>query len=719
MPKTGEQAIGPVKIRKYFLERIYLDSYETKPNCSAMTGLLLAFPQDKVFSILKNILIGVVLFFVHSAFATDFKAPFPGSYQVYTDNDLIIHYAPSDIKILPNHPLSNAKHCRLIKIAGARNETEQFQLVLYPKKKFSNVELRFSGFENSKCHFTWQRAVNVNIPRKTYIYTMKANQTGMIPDPLTPGKIFDPPVNTNTSLLITAHISTNASPGDYSGFIELWADGKCRVKLQVMLTVWNITIPTERRFQTRIHEGGKYPIIFHKDTELGRHLCSYGVTALKYGAYGLKIKFLKKQNKIVLNTQDYLKQCRFILNDLKIRYITLPPGFLIRKNKPVDNYLGTGIQVGSEEFWPVFKDYMTQMRQFYQKHGWENKILFGIGDEPKKDHFKLMTQIAREAKKHFPEIKVFMTLTKPIPDEFASVIDIACFNWSQNALLDDYFLTWQRYNKQYDMEVWSYQNGIFHINHQNNPTMLRLYPTVNVKYGSKGILWWRLTHSKAKSLDFWSHTPYQYKHKKKLKGTKKEHQYQYGGGQFLYPPRPGENFVHSSLRWEAYCQGLEDAELMLLLKDELVRGLKVFKNDKNPLFSPDYIISTWGSLLTDKFRCKHYRPDAGYIQRFRTLIAHEIMNINLPPAAIVSFDKQQLWNYDGKRIKVLIRCAENAKIKINNSQPSECVKGQTFSKTIHLNPGFNPIKIHFQTADGAEKTLHREIYVKPVLRAVK
>ena len=655
---------------------------------------------------------------VFSVAAVDFEGPFSGSYQVYADNDLTIHYVPSDIKALPNHSLSSTKHGKLIKIAAACNETEQFQLVLCPKKELSKVELRFSGFDKSKCHFKWQRAVNVKVPRPTYIYTMHAQQSGMIPDPLVPGKVFDPPVNTNTSLLITARIPADASPGKYNGFVEFWADGKCLVKLPVTLTVWNITIPNIRRFQTRVHEGGEYPIVFHKDPELARRLCSYGVTALKYGAYGLKIKYRKKQNKIVLKTEDYLKQCRFILNDLKIQYITLPPRFLF-KRKPVDNYLGTGIKVGSKEFWPVFKDYMTQMRQFYLKHGWEHKVLFGIGDELEKSNFKLVSQIAKEAKKCFPEIKVFMTITKPIPDEFASAIDIACFNWSQNALNDGYYQTWQRYKKQYGMESWSYQNGIFHINHENNPTMLRLYPPVNVKYGSDGILWYKLTKTADKSLDFWNHTPYQYKHKKKLKGTWKEHQYQYGGGQLLYTPRPGENFVHSSLRWEAYCQGLEDAELLLLLKNKLDAELKAVGNAKDPLFSADYIINSWGSLLANKFRCKYYRADAGYIQRFRALIAHEIMNINLPPVAIVSFDKQPLWNYDGKSIKVMIKCAENAKIKINDYPPAECTKGQTFSQTVRLSPGFNPIKINFHTTNGADKTLYREIYVKPALKTGK
>ncbi len=668
---------------------------------------------------MKSIMIFGALLIVSSVAAIDFESPFPGSCQVYDNNDLTMHYVPSDVKVLPDQSLSSAKRDKLIKIAGARNETEQFQLVLHPKKVLGKVELRFSGFDNSKCNFKWQRAINVKVPRRTYIYTMHARQTGMIPDPLTPGKIFTPPVNSNTSLLITAHIPVDASPGKYNGFVELWADGKCLAKLPVTLTVWNITIPSERRFQTRVHEGGEYPIVFHKDPELARRLCSYGVTALKYGAYGLKIKYLKKQKKIVLDTRNYLKQCRFIFNDLKIQYITLPPRFLFKGRKPAKNYLGAGIKVGSKEFWPVFKDYMTQMRQFYRKHGWENKVLFGIGDEPEKGSFDLMIKIAREAKKYFPEVKVFMTLTKPVPDEFASVIDIACFNWSQNALHDNYYQTWQRYKKQYGMKSWSYQNGIFHINHKNNPTMLRLYPPVNAKYGSNGILWYKLTKTADKSLDFWNHTPYQYKHKKKLKGTWKEHQYQYGGGQLLYPPRPGENFIHSSLRWEAYCQGLEDAELFLMLENKLDACLKAIGNGKDPLFSADYIISAWGSLLADKFRCKYYRPDAGYIQRFRALIAHEIMNIDLPPVAIVSFDKQPLWNYGGKSIKVMIKCAENTKIKINDNPPSECIKGQTFSQTIRLNPGFNPVKIHLSTADGANKTLYREIYVKPALQPGK
>jgi hypothetical protein len=352
---------------------------------------------------------------------------------------------------------------------------------------------------------------------------------------------------------------------------------------------------------------------------------------------------------------------------------------------------------------------MSQMRAFYKKHGWENKVIFGICDEEKPENYPLIIRIAQDAKKYFPEVKTLITSTRSITDELAKAVDIVCPNWSILAFGDDAYLKWRKYKKQYGRELWSYQNAIFHINHLNNPGMLRFYPSVNVKYGSSGILWYNLGYNRG-GKDFWTKAPYQYKYKPNQKKKVKQQQYQFGGGQFLYPPREHEPYIHSSLRWEAYCRGLEDAELLLILKDKIEEAGKVLGASSSEEFSADYLIDGWGSLLTDKFRCRYYRPDASYIQRFRTLVAHEILNISKPPLALVSFKENQLWNTKSDFITLLIKCKDAAKIKVNGTDIAASPDKKNYSYRYKLKEGNNFIVIEITDKNGNSKKLYREVF---------
>ena len=69
---------------------------------------------------------------------------------LHSDKTLNLFASSSALKILPEQRLMNSPNMvknKLIEIAGAKNEKEQFLLVINPKKDLKNVSLKFSALK--------------------------------------------------------------------------------------------------------------------------------------------------------------------------------------------------------------------------------------------------------------------------------------------------------------------------------------------------------------------------------------------------------------------------------------------------------------------------------------------------------------------------------------------------------------------------------------------
>lgn len=597
--------------------------------------------------------------------------------------------------------LPGARRADRLRLAAARNETEQFFLLLRPEADLADVTVRFEPLsgpgELPADAWSCRRAVDVRVPNRSDWYGLVGTITGPVPDPLTPtDKPFAGPGGRTTLLLPQVAVPGNAQPGLYRGAIVLEHAGGPIATVPVELTVWPVTLPKYPTFQTLSHEMAQTP-------EVWRWLRDKGLTGLKYGAGGIKIRWNKKTQTLELDTTEYRKQLKVLLDEVSMPYVCLPPSLLSRKQGLSQNYLSTGYAVGSEKFWPVFEAYMKQMGDFYRSNGWADRVLFRVMDEIPERFHPTLIEVCRRAKIQFPEIKLTVT-TNSMPDDLAEVLDVWIVPWHFFVTRPDDVTRWDRLREK-GLELWAYKNSLYTLNAPWSLRSLRFYPSVLGKYGFRGNLWWALYLTRHGRHDLWAEAyPFV-----RSKARKKAH---YGNGQLFYPPRESDPHWRSSLRWEAYRQGIEEYEMLALL----ARRVRAAENALSPgtaggIFSADQQVRWWGSMLSRSFRLQSYRQDGAAIERFRQLLARELQAIVQEPLGLVDVQPAEAWASPTPTLHVRALARPDTAVYLNGQRMPGSGERAISWDNITLQPGRNVVSIHFLAPDGSSKTLYRQVEV--------
>ncbi len=594
-----------------------------------------------------------------------------------------------------------------LELAACSNESEQAQLVIRPTQDIPLVSLQFSALSSPSATipaeaWSWQRVVSVHIKKPTLYYGTGGWETGMIPDPLKAGRPFTAPADENSTMIVEVSVPANAQPGSYAGSIELRGEGIPPASIPVQLTVWGFALPTEPTFATNGHQMSSEPEVF-------KFLKDAKVTSLKYGARGVKYSFDRESGKLKLDTRSYEESMKRVVDEAGFHSVCLPPSLLGSQKQMSKSYLSTGYPVGSDEFWPVYDQYLTQMRDFYRAHGWEDNVVFYIVDEIREEYHPLVAKLGRRSQQVFPELQVLVTTNKA-SDELAGAIDIWVVPWHFFITRPEDVHRWDELRAR-GLKLWCYMNSAYIINADWNPGALRFFPTVCAKYGFEGVVWWHFSYYKVAGevQNPWG---------KGLvtQGKEDGDKRLYGGGYLFYPPTDEEPFWHSSLRWENYRQGIDEYEMMQLLRQRWQRVLRSLGPVADyPGFTADQAMRWWGSLLSREFRLQTYRAEKQYIHRFRQLLAHEIENILTPPLALVDLEPDFGWISTDEAVEVRGVADAGVKVIIGGQSVSTYSedKPYIFDESHHLAPGMNLIPIEFSDGDGNTKTLYREVLYKP------
>ncbi len=594
-----------------------------------------------------------------------------------------------------------------IQLSLARNETESFFLVLRPSSELKNVTISFEWATNPAADgkaisipvWSYRRVEEVPVKGISKWYGMLGVETGTIPDPLLPSGAFTAPANLNSALLVEAEAPFNVAPGLSDGSIRVRADGGIVASIPVEIEVWDIALPGKPKLQTLTHN------LEDRSRASWTFLHDAGFTALKYGPDAPAVR-LDENGELHVDFTEYKKGLDVVFDELGYDYVLVPPSLLGSISKLSKSYLGLGIPVGSERFWPVFEQYMKIMGGFYRTHGWEDKVIFYMFDEINEEHHELVMELARRAKLHYPEVRVMIS-THVMSDELAATLDMWCVPWHFFATDPAHIPNWRRWQRG-GLELWAYMNSLYILNAKASLGANRFYPSVLAKYGYKGNFWWGIAYNADK--DPWTEL---HRH-----GNQKEGMY--ANGLLFYPPRKRENTGfqpwHSSLRWESYRQGLDEYALMELLGELLTQvGRSLDEPGREERFSKERLLNGWGSLLSNEFRWHTYRRDFEYIHRFRQLIAHEIQTISRRPLGLVEVENVSGPYTESNTAHIRGVCAADTIVTVAGQRIAEDTgfsgkRPLIFRAKVLLQPGRNLIPIVLDDGLGNAKTFYREIY---------
>ena len=637
-------------------------------------------------------------------FATLCHASSPEAFEIFSNgklelsntNSLVELYAVTPtVKVFAQNDagLTNAPLVDKLYFHAARNETEQMQLVIKPLLDLDEVNLSFELTSGSmtipQSAWKWYRVKEVYCEKATYWFAVWGNETGLVPDPLMSGEPFDAVGGSNAVILLNLQVGSDWPAGLYHGSINIVADGVEIATIPVELTVWPITLPSERTLAVVA------PNLTSNGSD-AQQMKQFGVTHAKYGAQGLIINYDSDAGTLSIDTSEYENSMKQWIDQAGLKSIALPPKLLGTMALLSDNYLGIGIAVGSDEFWAVFEQFMTQMATFYRTHGWENNVVWYMMDEIYPEHYSLVASIAKRAKEIFPELTILL-VTDEMPDSLSENMDVWVVPWHFFATQDD---DWKRWNvlRERGVSMYAYMNSLYFINAEHSLRSMRFFPSVLAKYGYEGCLWWGMTvyqFSGGQGNPWETGITSISKSKWNTFGS--------GNGYLIYPPTASHSEFSSSLRWENFKQGIDEYEMLGILLKKYQEIETTLGSEKG---TADKLIRYWGGLLSDGFRLQAYRKEGQYIERFRKLLASEIITATNTPLVLadVAFD-------DTRNIFIIQgTCQTGTVITVNGVTPYQSSSEGMVKFAINLPSSSvtNVITIVADDGTGNSKTLWRE-----------
>ncbi len=634
-------------------------------------------------------------------------------------------------KVLPEEDLAQAEdllRAERIELAAARGEREQVQLVLRPSADLTGLDLSFSAFEGpgpiAAEEWDWRRVAYTYLRRGSYHYGLRTNQKGMIPDPLEPPGAFDALAGTNTTLLLTIEVPRDAAPGEYAGSVTIEGRG-FSMTVPVALTVWDIAMPERRRLVN-------YATAVERDPEALRRLRELDVNTLKYGAFGIGVD-VDEDGVMTLDFEEYDEQAELLLDELGYFTIGVPPTMPLLRSGPRASYLGQPVEVGSDEFWPLFEQYMRGVGDHMRERGWADRVVWKVGDELHEHMYPLTAELCRRAKAVWPELRIMLT-TNHMSDELAEHLDIWCPGWHLFAVRSDDAPEQWRERRAEGMEMWAYMNSAYMVNAEWNPGALRLFPVALAKHGFTGALWWSLRATGGGYGDEWEGEPDPWTEIRPLKSVKPEKTYyDFGNGHMLYAPREHDPHWRSSLRWEAFRQGMDEYDLLMLLQERAeaaVESLGAYGELEEGL-GAQFAAESWASTFATGFRLQSYRADAAWVHRFRQLLANEIEALGREPLALISASpggallstpatikpgagsEPEIESPSSAEIRGYCRADATVTVDGESVEMMRRDEHAAFRHEVTLEPGRNLIEIVVTAADGKVNTLYRELLHVP------
>jgi hypothetical protein len=597
------------------------------------------------------------------------KKPSSGAYMLREKNPLI-WFEFAEQKVYRETAVPKVIIKSTIKIAGARNEWESFQIVVRSKSTLKNCTIAFTDLihTNKLSIIEKNRLTHYIIGYVDVKNTSTTNGViGLNPDYLLKKDHFDLLAGINNPIWINIKIPKGAQPGIYQGQILFKLGEKTHVKIPLQITVWNFALPQKNHLYVRsnfwLSLVRKYDRRDSKEilADYYENLQDHRINV--FSIINLETKII--DDSLVYFFDKFDRKVKNLFENYGFEAITVGPfigdasGWKFRRK-------WMGIDPESPRFKYLLKQYCKKLESHLSANGWLNRCWIAYWDEPQLDNpgFEKIVKIGRIIKEAAPNLKIFMTKW-PIPELFG-IVDIWCLPFT-----DRYFCPQDIVERKLLGErIFVYHNDPY----IDTPLIdKRLYAWKYRLADIDGVYaWWNLT--------FWQKNPYDFSFQVEKKGNR-ENILKPGDGVLLYPNPNGNGPPVNSLRWEIFRQGLEDYEYFWLLEQNIKSTFAHLEvNDRFQNFAQYRVNEIINIFMKDYF--SNWKRDVNLLYAIRQRTAKEIQEINRSPIVVIKTEPQEgeiISN--NKKVKIFGLAEKGTKISINGKSIAIKNDGSFFSET--------------------------------------
>jgi hypothetical protein len=418
-----------------------------------------------------------------------------------------------------------------ITLAGARNEHLFLPILL--EGASASLKTRVEGLDNGlECKFSRLAAVPPASDGKfppDALFPLNENFPGLASDPLT--------------LWVSIKIASDCPPGSYP-LTLVFTDRQGRVSLPVELKVYRFALPDDLPITVfggfwhqptlwSWYDRSLRPVKVRIIKRFYQSLREYKINALG-GSYPLPLSLVNSEERIE-DFSNYHKLLEYALNELQFKNFQIPK---LKDWKSISSPDSTFLQQ-ARIFYPLYGEYL-------RRHGWENRALNYLVDEPRPGQYEAVVQAFALAKSLVPRVQTLSAGWRPHP-EFAKVIDI----WAHQA--GHFQEVEKEQGRRQGQEAWLYANRLHDI--RRPLSNQRLIGWLLYRYQFSGYLLW--------GVNYWPQDPWT---------TPPGPQNFYRRGTFYYP-HPQTGLPVPTTRLEALRLGFQDFQYLLLLERACRQGL--------------------------------------------------------------------------------------------------------------------------------------------------
>jgi len=492
-----------------------------------------------------------------------------------------------------------------IAISAARNEYESAQLVVEaPWRDVAIKEVRFSalrgpgGASISASALKWERVGYVETTVVPPYYTERG--LGRYPDPLMPAGEFTVSQRSRTPIWITVNTPRECAAGVYKGTVTVVPDGRRPTTISLELKVWDFALSDQTHLKTMtwLGEGGLREFYGYPWNPEGDR--KQAVTVAAYQDMLLEHR-LGPGGEVVAQVEKGKDGYDFNGIDATLERLI---------GKGMNSFLmGTAPNLKREqktEYSPEFVTAFTERIRAYADHlrakGWADKAYVYVYDEAPESAWPEVKKIDRAIKAAAPEVRILQCLNEPEGVKaltgFADVFDVYVPHYTKAGVADA---------QKRGAEVWL-ATCCYPM---ENPNFFLEYPLLDVR-----ATFWVCWKHQVNGFEYWSATSWG--RNGQQKGAKWPQtpwisnafgKYN-GDGYLLYPGDNGRPY--SSIRLEAFRDGLEDYEYLWTLRDLVHRAEAAKKigpsvDIARRLLTVDGLVKESGTYETDPIRYGAYR----------------------------------------------------------------------------------------------------------------
>jgi len=487
-----------------------------------------------------------------------------------------------------------------VQLSAAGNDFEAVQVVVLPREELKGLTARAGSLAGPGGATI--PPDNIKILRVAYHFahhpTDKTGIRDFWPDALPPlAKPIDLPAGKNQPLWVLVHVPSDAKPGDYSGRLSLKAEG-FSADVPLKLHVWGFSLPERNHLETafglstgnifRYHalktEADKRRVLEMYFQSFADHRISpYNPAPLD----PIRVEFLsnEKPPRADVDFSAFDPAMTRAVEKFNFTGLRLPiqgmggGTFHSRVDPKIDSFSEETFQ-----YQTMFSSYVKQLEGHFREKGWLKAAYIYWFDEPAPKDYEFVANGMKRLKKYAPGLQRMLT-EQPDDSPLIGTVDIWCpvsFNYEHEAA---------EKRRAHGERFWWYvccgpkePYCTLFIDHP--ATELRTWLWQTWQRDISGILVW--------SSNYWTSSaafpdPEQPQNPyadpmgyvsgySTPKGTKRY--WGNGDGRFIYPPEsaavPGKSGVEpvieppvSSIRWEMLREGIEDYEMLYMLRELL------------------------------------------------------------------------------------------------------------------------------------------------------